>query len=90
MLPVLYPNDVLENLHIFCHRRDYNLVQIPRWKLELDKKRNGQLYGSVTALLDEHSPLDLILQTKVCEDGYIINFYLMNVPTPNKWVDKGY
>ena len=65
MLPAVYPHDVLGILNRVRQRRDYEPVQMPWWKLELDEKRNGQLYVFVHGFLKEHSPLDLVPQTKV-------------------------
>ena len=65
MLPAVYPHDVLGSLYLVRQRRYYDPVQMPWWKLELDEKRNGQLYVFVHGFLKEHSPLDLVPQTKV-------------------------
>ena len=63
MQPTVYPHDLIGSLHLAFQRRYYDPFKIPRWKLELGKKINGQPYGLVPAFLKQHSPLDLVLQT---------------------------
>ena len=65
MVPDVHPSGFLGRLNHVCQGRDYDSVQMPCWKLELDDKINGQIYGLVPSVLKEHSPLDLVKQTKV-------------------------
>ena len=65
MLSDVYPHDVLGGFHLVRQRIYYNPVQMPRWKPELYKKINAQLYGLVPAFLKEISHLDPVTQTKV-------------------------